>query len=175
LAQPFPTCARSLALSLPVGPLSQPRRLRVTAAARAADSAPTSRVELAPASPRPLEPRTPLALSTSLICAPADPSSTSPSLRARQSAAATNPRRPELVSRPPLELRRVHCHGELRPGVRNPERAPISPSPPYFSRPALTRRPPCSRHRRPGPPSRHRRHRGDPGARLEVKNLSRPY
>ncbi|PWZ05992.1 hypothetical protein Zm00014a_017990, partial [Zea mays] len=31
------------------------------------------------------------------------------------------------------------------------------------------------RHRRPGPPSRHCRRRGVPGARLEVKNLSRPY
>ena len=61
--------------------------------------APTSRVELAPASPRPLEPRTPLALSPSLICAPADPSSTSPSLRARQSAAATNHRRPSPFPR----------------------------------------------------------------------------
>ncbi|PWZ19743.1 hypothetical protein Zm00014a_028141, partial [Zea mays] len=30
------------------------------------------------------------------------------------------------------------------------------------------------RHRRPGPPSRHCRHRGVPGARLEVRNLSRP-
>jgi hypothetical protein len=30
------------------------------------------------------------------------------------------------------------------------------------------------RHRRPGPPSRHCRRRGVPGARLEVKNLSRP-
>ncbi|PWZ26804.1 hypothetical protein Zm00014a_009436, partial [Zea mays] len=85
------------------------------------------------------------------------------------------PRCSELGSRPPLELRRVHCHGELRPDVRSPERAPISPSPPYFSLPALTRRPPCSRHRRPGSPSRLRRRRGVPGARLEVKNLSRPY
>ncbi|PWZ25283.1 hypothetical protein Zm00014a_018223, partial [Zea mays] len=85
------------------------------------------------------------------------------------------PRRSELGSRPPLALRRVHCHGELRPDVRNPERAPISPSPPYFSLPALTRRPPCSRHRRPGPPSRLRRRRGVPGARLEVRDLSRPY
>ncbi|PWZ10020.1 hypothetical protein Zm00014a_016512, partial [Zea mays] len=30
------------------------------------------------------------------------------------------------------------------------------------------------RHRRPGPSSRHCRHRGVPGARLEVRNLSRP-
>ncbi|PWZ53108.1 hypothetical protein Zm00014a_020628, partial [Zea mays] len=31
------------------------------------------------------------------------------------------------------------------------------------------------RHRRPGPPSRHSRRRGVPGARLEVRDLSRPY
>jgi hypothetical protein len=102
-----------------------------------------------PPRPWPLEPRAPLALSPSLICAPADPSSTSPSLRARPSAVATNPRRPELVSRPPLELRRVRCHSELLPGVRNPGRAPIPSPPSYFSLPALTRRSPCSRE---GPP-----------------------
>ncbi|PWZ55124.1 hypothetical protein Zm00014a_043315, partial [Zea mays] len=116
---------------------------------------------------------TPLALAPSPICALADPSSTSPSLRARQSTAATNPRRPEPVSRPPLELRRVRCHGELRPGVRNPGRASIPFPPPYFSLPALTRCSPCSRGG--PPPSRHCRRRGIPGARLEVKNLSRPY
>ncbi|PWZ20037.1 hypothetical protein Zm00014a_018646, partial [Zea mays] len=31
------------------------------------------------------------------------------------------------------------------------------------------------RHRRPGPPSRHSRRRGVPGACLEVRDLSRPY
>ncbi|PWZ32077.1 hypothetical protein Zm00014a_029927, partial [Zea mays] len=44
-----------------------------------------------------------------------------------------------------------------------------------FSLPALTRLPPCSRHRRPGSSSRLRRRRGVPGARLEVRDLSRPY
>jgi hypothetical protein len=127
--------------------------------------------------PWPLEPRTPLALSPSLFCAPAAPSSTSPSLRARPSAAATNHRRPELVSRPPLELRRVRCHGELRPGVRNPGHTPISSPPPYFLRPrspAVPRAAAEVRHRRPGPPSCHCRRRGVPEVRLEVRNLSRP-
>ncbi|PWZ56400.1 hypothetical protein Zm00014a_009943, partial [Zea mays] len=95
-----------------------------------------------------------------------------------QSTAATNPRRPELVSRPPLELRRVRCHGELRPGVRNPGRAPIPSSPHYFlcpRSPAVPRAAAEVPHRRPGPPSRHSRRRGVPGARLEVRDLSRPY
>ncbi|PWZ10022.1 hypothetical protein Zm00014a_016514, partial [Zea mays] len=94
-----------------------------------------------------------------------------------QSAAATNPRRPELVSRPPLELRRVRCHGELRPGVRNPGRAPILPLPISLCprSPAVPRAAAEVCHRRPGPPSRHSRRRGVPGARLEVRNLSRPY
>ena len=74
-----------------------------------------------------------------------------------------------------MELRRALSPGELRSGVRNPERAPIPSPPPYFSLPALTRRSPCSRHRRPGSPSRLRRRRGVPGARLEVTDLSRPY
>ncbi|PWZ20283.1 hypothetical protein Zm00014a_000012, partial [Zea mays] len=85
------------------------------------------------------------------------------------------PRRPELGFSSPLELRRALSPGELRPDVRNPERAPIPSPPPYFSLPALTRRPPCSRHRRPGSPSRLCRRRGVPGARLEVRDLSRPY
>jgi hypothetical protein len=41
--------------------------------------------------------------------------------------------------------------------------------------PAVLRAAAEVRHRCPGPPSRHCRHRGVPGARLEVKNLSRPY
>ncbi|PWZ11547.1 hypothetical protein Zm00014a_040191, partial [Zea mays] len=41
--------------------------------------------------------------------------------------------------------------------------------------PAIPRAAAEVRHRRPGPPSRHCRRRGVPGARLEVKNLSRPY
>ncbi|PWZ25270.1 hypothetical protein Zm00014a_027665, partial [Zea mays] len=86
-----------------------------------------------------------------------------------------NPRRPELGSSSPVELRRALSPGELRSGVRNPERAPIPSPPPYFSLPALTRRSPCSRHRRPESPSRPRRRRGVPGARLEVTDLSRPY
>ncbi|PWZ12023.1 hypothetical protein Zm00014a_017422, partial [Zea mays] len=53
--------------------------------------------------------------------------------------------------------------------------APQFPLPSLFSLPALTRRSPCSRHRRPGSPSRPRRRRGVPGARLEVTDLSRPY
>ncbi|PWZ05524.1 hypothetical protein Zm00014a_011225, partial [Zea mays] len=85
------------------------------------------------------------------------------------------PRRPELSSSSPLELRRALSPGELRPDARNSERAPIPSPPPYFPLPALTRRPPCSRHRRPGSPSRLRRRRGVPGARLEVTDLSRPY
>ncbi|PWZ36633.1 hypothetical protein Zm00014a_020423, partial [Zea mays] len=85
------------------------------------------------------------------------------------------PHRPELGSSSPLELRRALSPGELRPDARNSERAPIPSPPPYFSLPALTRRPPCSRHRRPGSPSRLRRRRGVPGARLEVTDLSRPY
>jgi hypothetical protein len=40
--------------------------------------------------------------------------------------------------------------------------------------PAVLRAAAEVRHRRPGPPSRHCRHRGVPGARLEVRNLSRP-
>jgi hypothetical protein len=40
--------------------------------------------------------------------------------------------------------------------------------------PAVPRAAAEVRHRRPGPPSRHCRHRGVPGARLEVKNLSCP-
>ncbi|PWZ10241.1 hypothetical protein Zm00014a_036400, partial [Zea mays] len=41
--------------------------------------------------------------------------------------------------------------------------------------PAVPRAAAGVRHRCPGPPSRHCRRRGVPGARLEVKNLSRPY
>ncbi|PWZ24390.1 hypothetical protein Zm00014a_009925, partial [Zea mays] len=41
--------------------------------------------------------------------------------------------------------------------------------------PAVPRAAAEVRHRRPGPPSRHCRRRGVPGARLEVRNLSRPY
>jgi hypothetical protein len=41
--------------------------------------------------------------------------------------------------------------------------------------PAVPRAAAEVRHRRPEPPSRHCRRRGVPGARLEVKNLSRPY
>ncbi|PWZ40846.1 hypothetical protein Zm00014a_014552, partial [Zea mays] len=41
--------------------------------------------------------------------------------------------------------------------------------------PAVPRAAAEVRHRRPGPPSRHSRRRGVPGARPEVKNLSRPY
>ncbi|PWZ36782.1 hypothetical protein Zm00014a_037485, partial [Zea mays] len=79
------------------------------------------------------------------------------------------------VSSSPVELRRALSPGELRSGVRNPERAPIPSPPPYFSLPALTRRSPCSRHRRPESPSRPRRRRGVPGARLEVTDPSSPY
>ena len=139
-----------LSLSLLAGPACQPRLPRVTAAElRLPSPRPRRAWSSQLTRPWPLEPRAPLALAPSPICALADPSSTPPSLRARQSAAATNPRRPELVSRPPLELRRVRCHGELRPGVRNPGHAQVPPPPPYFSLPALTRRSPCSRG---GPP-----------------------
>ncbi|PWZ53109.1 hypothetical protein Zm00014a_020627, partial [Zea mays] len=41
--------------------------------------------------------------------------------------------------------------------------------------PAVPRAAAEVRHRRPGPPSRHSRRRGVPGARLEVRDLSRPY
>jgi hypothetical protein len=124
-------------------------RIRRPSCARPPSPRPRRAWSLQLTRPWPLEPRAPLALSPSPICAPVDPSSTSPLLRARQSVAATNPCRPELVSRPPLKLRRVRCHGELRPGVRNPGRAPIPSPPPYFSLPTLTRRSPCSRG---GPP-----------------------
>jgi hypothetical protein len=40
--------------------------------------------------------------------------------------------------------------------------------------PAVLRAAAEVRHRRPGPPLRHRRHRGVPGTRFEVRNLSRP-
>jgi hypothetical protein len=132
---------------------------------------------LPPPRPRPLEPRTSLALIPSLICAPAGLPSTSPTLLARQSAAAIKPPPPELVSPSPLEPRHALCHGELRLDVRNPGRAPISPLPPRIPLPALTAVL-CAavevRHRRLGLPPRLRRHRGVPGVRLEVRNLSRP-
>ncbi|PWZ08818.1 hypothetical protein Zm00014a_031485, partial [Zea mays] len=89
-----------------------------------------------------------------------------------------NPRRPELGSPSPLELRRALCPGELRPDVRNPGRAPNSLSPPISlcpSSPAVPRAAAEVPHRRPGPPSRHSRRRGVPGARLEVRDPSRPY
>ena len=186
-APAFPARARSLALSLPVGPTRQPRfsrarirfllslcvagpgcqprRPRVTAAELLAPTspAPTSRVELAPPRPWPLEPRTPLALTPSPICAPAD--SLSPSLRARRAPPPLTIAA-RAVSSSPVELRRALSPGELRSGVRNPERAPIPSPPPYFSLPALTRRSPCSRHRRPESPSRPCRRRGVPGTRL---------
>jgi hypothetical protein len=106
-----------------------------------------------------------------------NPLSLSPTLRARQSTAAIKPPPPELVSPSPLEPRRALCHGELRPSVRNPGRAPISPLPPRIPLPALTAVL-CAaagvRHRRLGLPPRLRRHRGVPGVRLEVRKLSRP-
>jgi hypothetical protein len=40
--------------------------------------------------------------------------------------------------------------------------------------PAVLRAAAEVRHRRPGPPLRHRRHQGVPGTRFEVRNLSRP-
>jgi hypothetical protein len=40
--------------------------------------------------------------------------------------------------------------------------------------PAVLRAAAEVRHRRPGPPLRHRRHRGVPGTRFEIRNLSRP-
>ncbi|PWZ53075.1 hypothetical protein Zm00014a_013081, partial [Zea mays] len=135
-------------------------------------SAPTSRVGLAPPRPWPLEPRTPLALTPSPICAPAD--SLSPSLRARRAPPPLTIAA-RAVSSSPVELRRALSPGELRSGVRNPERTPIPSPPPYFSLPALTRRSPCSHHRRPESPSRPRRRRGVPGARLEVTDPSSPY
>jgi hypothetical protein len=134
-------------------------------------------VELATTSPRPLEPRASLALSPSLICAPADPSPTSPTLRTRQSVAAIKPPPPELVPPSPLEPRRALCHGELRPDVRNSGRAPISPLPPRIPLPALTVVLYAAaevRHRRLGLPPHLRRQRGVPRVRLEVRNLSRP-
>jgi hypothetical protein len=98
-------------------------------------------------------------------------------MRARQSAAAIKPPPPELVPPSPLEPCRALCHGELRPDVRNPGRAPISPPPPRITLPALTVVL-CAaaevRHRRLGLPPRLCRHRGVPGVRLEVRNLSCP-
>ena len=89
-----------------------------------------SRVELATTSPRPLEPQSlahPLPPSFAHL---QNPFSTSPTLRARQSAAAVTRRRPEPVSPSTPEPRRALCHGELRLDVRNPGHAPISPLPP---------------------------------------------
>jgi hypothetical protein len=73
----FPRARTRFLLSLcAVGPDCQLRRSRVTAAEPRAPafSAPTSRVGSSPQPrPRPLEPRTSLALSPSLICAPTGP------------------------------------------------------------------------------------------------------
>ncbi|PWZ37625.1 hypothetical protein Zm00014a_030651, partial [Zea mays] len=124
-----------------------------------------------------LEPRAPLALSPSLFCAPADPSSTSPSLCARPSAAAITPAVPSSVPR-----RRWSSAAPFAPVSSAPTSAtrdaPQFPLPLPISlcprSPAVLRAAAEVRHRRPGPPSRHRRRRGVPGARLEVRNLSRP-
>uniref|UniRef100_A0A804PI56 Small ribosomal subunit protein eS4 central region domain-containing protein n=1 Tax=Zea mays TaxID=4577 RepID=A0A804PI56_MAIZE len=59
-----------------------------------------------------------------------NPFSTSPTLRACQSAGAITCRRPEPVSPSTSEPRRALCHGDLRLDVRNPGHAPISPLPP---------------------------------------------
>ncbi|PWZ16676.1 hypothetical protein Zm00014a_013825, partial [Zea mays] len=127
--------------------------------------------------PWPLEPRAPLALSPSLFCAPADPSSTSPSLRARPSAAAITLAVPSSVPR-----RRWSSAAPFAPVSSAPTSAtrdaPQFPLPLPISlcprSPAVPRAAAEVRHRRPEPPSRHCRHRGVPGTRLEVRTSPAP-
>jgi hypothetical protein len=77
-----------------------------------------------------LSPRASLTLFPPSFAHLQNPFSTSPTLRARQSAAAVTRRCPEPISPSTSEPRRALCHGELRLDVRNPGHAPISPLPP---------------------------------------------
>ncbi|PWZ41443.1 hypothetical protein Zm00014a_025711, partial [Zea mays] len=89
-----------------------------------------------------------------------------------QSAAATNHRRP---SRFPVAVLSTTVSSAPTSATRDAPQFPLPlPISVYPRSPAVLRAAAKVRHRRPGPPSRHCRHRGVPGARLEVRNLSRP-
>jgi hypothetical protein len=135
-------------------------------------------MKLATTPPRPLEPRTPLALSPSLICAPADPSPTFP------------PRGAHARAPPPLNRRRPSSFLRRRWSSVVPS-ATVSFAPTSATRdalqfpfplsnslcprsPAVLRAAAVVRHRRPEPSPRLRRHRGVPGVRLEVRDLLCP-
>jgi hypothetical protein len=130
-----------------------------------------------PPRPRPLEPRTSLALSPSLICAPADLPSTSPTLLARQSAAAINRRRmsPFLRRRWSPTLPSATVSSAATSATRDTPQFPLSlPEFLCSCSPAVLCAAAEVRHRRPEPSPRLRRHRGVPGVRLEVRNLLCP-
>jgi hypothetical protein len=130
-----------------------------------------------PPRPRPLEPRTSLALSPSLICAPADLPSTSPTLLTRQSAAAINRRRPSPFLRRRWSPAVPSATVSFAPtsATRDTPRFPLSLPEFLCPRSPAVR---CAaaevRHRRLGLPPRLRRNRGVPGVRLEVRNLPPP-
>jgi hypothetical protein len=130
-----------------------------------------------PPRPRPLEPRTSLALSPSLICAPADLPFTSPTLLARQSAAAIIRRRPSPFLRrrwSPVVPSATVSFAPMS-AIRDTPQFPL-PLPEFLClrSPAVLCAAAEVRHRRPGPSPRLRRHRGVPGVRLEVRNLLCP-
>jgi hypothetical protein len=102
---------------------------------------------------------------------------TSPSLRARQSTAATNHRRPSPFPR------RRWSSAVLSATVSSAPTSATRDAPQFLlplpislcpRSPVVLRAAAGVRHRRPGAPLRHRRHRGVPGTRFEVRNLSRP-
>jgi hypothetical protein len=129
----FPSaCARSLALSARGPPLSAPSspgNRRPSCAHRGLRAHVAREARNRPALGH-LSPRASLTLFPPSFAHLQNPFSTSPTLRARQSAAAVTRRCPEPISPSTSEPRRALCHGELRLDVRNPGHAPISPLPP---------------------------------------------
>jgi hypothetical protein len=168
-------------LSLLAGPACQPHRLRVTAARAArgrllrAHVARGARNRPAPGhlSPEPHSPSPPPSF--------AHQRTPLPPLPRCAHARAPSPQIPAVPSSFPgrrwssaVSVATVSFSpvSATRDAPQFPLPLPISLCP---RSPAVPRAAAKVRHRRPGPPSRHCRRRGVPGARLEVRNLSCPY